>query len=69
MLVSAMEQNNDKREHAIEIFLKLMNLECRSRVSAKAFTKLKQRKTTKADPLHDTTDQLINIEIGFFKHL
>ena len=51
MLVSAMEQNNDKREHEIEKFLKLMNLEWRSRVSAGAFTKLKQRKTMKADPL------------------
>ena len=59
MLVSAMEQNNDMREHEIKNFLKLMNLEWRSRVSAKAFTKLKQRKTMKTDPLHDTTDQFI----------
>ena len=51
MLVSAMEQNNDKRKHEIENFLKLMNLEWRSRVSAGAFTKLKQRKTMKADQL------------------
>ena len=56
MLVGAMEQNNDKSKHEIEKFLKLMHLEWRSRVSAGAFTKLKQSKTMKANPLPLTED-------------